>query len=343
MIPYVVFFGLVAAMALKMRQNLSLALFLLVIFMVGLRHEVGGDWRQYIDIFESYAGESMTSLLSGSEPGYAVVNGLANQLGWGLYGANFLCAFIFTYGLWQFCKAQPLPVLALAVAIPYLVIVVAMGYTRQGVAIGLGMLALLSLERQQWFRFIGLVLLAASFHKTAVVLLGLALALSGGGWWWRIPLMSVVGYFAYQSILAESLDKYLLNYEQAGYQSQGAAIRVVMNALPAMLFLYWHKTLQLTDTQRRLWQLISYISLVMVVALLIATSSTAVDRIALYLIPLQLFVWSRLPLRYGRLSRRWVQYVVFYSFAVLMVWLVFAGHAFAWIPYQFYPFVLLFS
>lgn len=341
MIPYVVFFGLVAAMAWKMRQSLSWALFLLVVLMVGLRHEVGGDWRQYIDIFESYSGETMAGLLVGSEPGYALVNGVANQLGWGLYGANFLCALVFTFGLWQFCKAQPLPVLALAIAIPYLVIVVAMGYTRQGVAIGLGMLALLSLERQQWFRFIGFVLLAASFHKTAVVLLGLALALSGGGWWWRIPLMSVVGYFAYQSILAESLDKYLLNYEQAGYQSQGAAIRVAMNALPALLFLYWQKTLLLTDTQRRLWRLISYISLVMVLALIVAISSTAVDRIALYLIPLQLFVWSRLPLRYGRLSSRWVQYVVLYSFAVLMVWLLFAGHAFAWVPYQFYPFIWL--
>lgn len=343
MIPYLLLFSIFAAQAWRLRSGLAWGLFLPMTLMVGLRHEVGGDWLQYIAIFDRHAIEALAELLASSEPGYALMNGLSSQLDWGAYGTNFLCALIFTYGLWQFCRVQPLPALAITVAIPYLVIVVAMGYTRQGVAIGFGMLALLSLERQQWFRFVALVLLAATFHKTAVVLLGLALALSGGGWWWRLPLMSIVAFFAYQSILAESLDNYLLNYEQAGYQSQGAAIRVAMNALPALLFLRWQNTLQLTDTQKRLWRLMAYISLAMVVALMVASSSTAVDRIALYLIPLQLFVWSRLPLRYGRLNSTWVKYIVLYSLAVLMVWLLFAGHSFAWMPYQFYPVVWLFS
>ena len=343
MIPYLLLFALTATLALKLRTQLSVPLFVLVTLMIGLRHDIGGDWLQYIYIFERHSEETLAEWLSSSEPGYALVNGLSHQLGWSFYGVNFLCALIFTYGLWQFCKAQPLPALALTVAVPYLVIVVAMGYTRQGVAIGLGMLALLALEREQWLRFAAYVLLAATFHKTAVVLFGLALALTSGGWWWRLPLMGVVALVAYQSILASSVDNYLLNYEQAGYQSQGAAIRVAMTALPAVLFLLWQNRLQLTDAQRRLWRLLSYVSLFMVLALVLANSSTAVDRIALYLIPLQLFVWSRLPLRNNRLSHVWVNYVVLYSLAVLLVWLLFAGHAFAWLPYQFYPLVWLLS
>lgn len=343
MIPYLLLFAVTATMALKLRTQLSFVLFITVCLMIGLRHEVGGDWVQYVDIFERHSEESFAELMSSSEPGYAFLNGLSHQLGWNFYGVNFLCAVIFTYGLWRFCQAQPLPALAITVAIPYLVMVVAMGYTRQGVAIGFGMLALLALERDQWLRFVVYVLLAALFHKTAVVLFGLALALTGGGWWWRLPLMAGVGYMAFQSILADSIDNYLLNYEQAGYQSQGAAIRIAMNALPALLFLYWHKQFPLTDQQRRLWRLLSYVSLFMVVALLVANSSTAVDRVALYLIPLQLFVWSRLPLRHNQLSRPTVKLVVLYSLAVLLVWLLFAGHAFAWLPYQFYPWVWLLS
>lgn len=343
MIPYVALFGAAAYGALKGRLRLGWLLFFPFVFFIGLRHEVGGDWLQYLVIYERLGSLSISLLLQNSEPGYALLNGFSFSLGWGAYGTNLFCALIFCYGLWQFCKSQPLPALALVVAVPYLIIVVAMGYTRQGVAIGLGMLALLSLERQHWFRFAGYVLLAATFHKTAIILLGLALMLSGRGWWWRIPLMAIIGYFAYEAILADSLDNYLLNYEQAGYQSQGAAVRVAMNALPAILFLYWRNTWQLAETQKRLWTLMAFAAIFMVVALIVVNSSTAVDRLALYLIPLQLFVWSRLPIANYRVRKTWVQLVVFYSFVVMMVWLLFAGHSFAWLPYQFYPLVWLFQ
>jgi hypothetical protein len=64
--------------------------------------------------------------------------------------------------------------------------------------------------------------------------------------------------------------------------------------------------------------------------------------VALYWIPLQLFVLSRLPdtmAQQPELNAIWTRLVVAYSAAVLFVWLFFATHAFAWLPYQFYPWV----
>jgi hypothetical protein len=65
-------------------------------------------------------------------------------------------------------------------------------------------------------------------------------------------------------------------------------------------------------------------------------SSTAVDRLALYLIPLQLFVGSRLPdTRLFDLDpETWKQLLVLFSLAVLLVWLLFASHARFWLPYR---------
>jgi hypothetical protein len=65
-------------------------------------------------------------------------------------------------------------------------------------------------------------------------------------------------------------------------------------------------------------------------------SSTAVDRLALYLIPLQLFVGSRLPdtRLFGIPPATWNQLLIAFSFAVLIVWLLFAGHSSAWLPYR---------
>ena len=69
---------------------------------------------------------------------------------------------------------------------------------------------------------------------------------------------------------------------------------------------------------------------------LISFLYTAVDRVAPYLILLQLFVFARLPdvLRRGRSIRMWVIAVAVYYAAVLLLWLNFATHAFAWVPYN---------
>ena len=80
----------------------------------------------------------------------------------------------------------------------------------------------------------------------------------------------------------------------------------------------------------------SVFALASVAWLLISSLSTAVDRVALYLILLQLFVFARLPnvLGRGRSIRMWVTAVVVYYAAVLLLWLNFAIHAFAWVPYH---------
>ena len=60
-------------------------------------------------------------------------------------------------------------------------------------------------------------------------------------------------------------------------------------------------------------------------------SSTAVDRLALYVMPLQIAVLSRFPLIFGR--RMGTLIVVLYSLAIEFVWLNFATNARYWIPY----------
>ena len=88
MMPYVLLYAVVASMAFRVRQGLGVGLLVFVVLMVGLRHEVGGDWLTYIEIFDRYADQSFAALMSVSEPGYALLNGLSARLGWSFYGAN---------------------------------------------------------------------------------------------------------------------------------------------------------------------------------------------------------------------------------------------------------------
>ncbi len=318
--------------------------FVLLVLMIGLRHEVGGDWVIYFEDVESLADGSTLTSPRLQDPAFALLNWFAVQLGLGVYFVNLLSAIFFSWGLLVFCRAQPRPWLALAVAVPYLITVVAMGYTRQGVAIGVAMLAMVALGQGNTLRFMLWIALAAVFHKSAVVLVPLAILASSRRRLFTLLWVAISGFVLFVLLLQESVDFLIYGYVQSQYQSSGAAIRIAMNVVPGVLFLFLSKRFQLTTQQRSFWTWMSWGALFFVALLTVSPSSTAVDRVALYWIPLQLFVMSRLPNALGQREGKnalWVYAVVAYSAAVHFVWLMFADTAFAWLPYQFYPWIWL--
>lgn len=322
------------------------AIFWLLVLMIGLRHKVGGDWFVYINHIEMFANMPMQEALSQQDPAYGLLNWLAAETGLGIYFTNTVCAVLFSWGLVAFCRVQPRPWLALVVAVPYLVTVVAMGYTRQGTAIGLTMLGLVALSNRKILRFVVFVALGATFHKSAVVLVPLAILAGTKGKIWTTLWVGLSTLLLFRLLLQDSVDTLTVNYIDAGYDSAGAAVRVSMNAVPAALFLFYRRRFVMPQSDRTFWTWMSLGALAFVGWLLVSPSSTAVDRMALYWIPLQLFVWSRLPDALGQRNDQnalWVRAVVLYSATVLFVWLFFAVHAGSWLPYQFYPWVWFFK
>ena len=354
MLPYWILFALPAWLAIKNRpvplsaskswSQLWWVMFFFLLLMVGLRHQVGGDWGNYTPKIDAVKYSSLQDVLKGSEAGYNLLNWLAAQSALEIYFVNTLCALFFTWGLIAFCRIQPRPWLALLVAVPYLVIVVAMGYTRQGTAIGFGMLGLVALSDRRIFRFVLFVALAATFHKTAVLLVPLAALSNPRKKLWNTFWAVVFFMLLYSFFMESSVKAYQHGYLENEYMSAGAAIRVAMNAVPATLFLLFRKRFVLSKTDRLLWTFVSVLALVFVVLLQVSPSSTAVDRVALYIIPLQLVILSRVPDAFGKSeigSKNLVMLVILYSALVQLVWLLFATHASYWLPYQFYPWVWL--
>ena len=146
----------------------------MLVLIIGLRHEVGGDWSIYLEMLESYIDGSDDGQNGFQDPAYILLNILAARSGLGVYLINLLSAVFFSWGLYVFCRAQPRPWLALVVAVPYLITVVAMGYTRQSAAIGIAMLAIVALGQGRTWRFMLWIALAALFHKSAIVLVPMA-------------------------------------------------------------------------------------------------------------------------------------------------------------------------
>ena len=320
--------------------------FVLLLLLVGWRHHVGGDWGNYLPTIDAALQLSFAEGIAQSgDTAYNALTWLSAHAGAGIYGVNLVCALVFAYGLMVFCQNSPRPWLSLTVAVPYLVIVVAMGYTRQGVAIGLVMLALVALDKGSMAKFLAWVLVAALFHKTALILIPMAIFSGRKNWVALAGVMLTVMLLLFL-LVAEYVDYLVAGYITDQYASSGAAIRIAMNAVPAVVFLLFRQRFDLTDAQRIFWTWMSFGGVAFIGLLAISPSSTAVDRVALYWIPLQLYVWSRWPAAMARnhnAQLHWVAGVLLYSLVVQFVWLFYADHSHLWVPYQFYPWVWVWS
>ncbi len=334
--------------ASKRWSNSWKCFFVLLVLMIGLRHEVGGDWANYLSNLEATSDSTLSDALAGTngDLGDSILNWIAAKSGLGIYLVNFVYATIFSFGLLTFCRNQPRGWLALSVAVPYLITVVAMGYSRQGVAIGFIMLGLVALEKKNVLKFIVWVTFAALFHKSAVILMPLALLARTKNRILTLFLGLTTSALLFLLILQEHVAALVTNYVISEYQSSGAAVRVAMNALPAVLFLLIRKRFRLSAAEQSFWTWVAAGALAFVVLLYFSTASTAIDRVALYWIPLQLYVWSRLPDalgRQGNANAGWVFVVLLYCAVVYYVWLFYANHSTYWLPYKFYPWVKLWS
>lgn len=342
MTPYWIIFAIPALFSLstyKATRELRVLTFTIVatlfILMIGLRYEVGGDWDSYLNYIKMMNGISLLEAMAINDPAYMALNWLSAQLEFGIYGVNLVCGVLFMFGLVKFCQDQPLPWLALTVATPYLLIVVAMGYSRQGVALGLALWALYELQNKKIVRFLIFIVFAALFHKSATILLPLMQIHTSKNSKTRNLLFLLLAIFVTTVLVIDTISSQWQNYVEAQMQSEGGAIRMWMNVLPAtILFACRRKWERMWPQSIEIWKWLAIASIACVP--LQALASTAVDRLALYITPLQLVVYSRFPLM---LSGHWraasLMAILLLYGVVLFVWLNFSTNAIgSWVPYK---------
>jgi hypothetical protein len=303
--------------------------------LIGFRYKIGGDWLTYQAYFDWRGGGPNAP--TAEDPGYQFINWLAQQANVQIWAVNFICGAIFTWGLFRLCLAQSDPWLSVLVAVPYMVIVVAMGYTRQAVALGVLMAGLAAIERgASTLRFSIYTAAAAVFHRTAVMALPIVALSSRRNRAINYLIGIAAAILLYDIFLGKSLDTFLQNYVHRGYSSSGAGIRLAMNFVAAMVLVVANRRLGFNETEWRIWRNFSVASIILLIGLFFSPSSTAIDRMSIYVMPLQIAVLSRLPLVIrpqviGRLL------VILYLAAVQFTWLNFAQHSQFWVPYRFFP------
>ncbi|PLK27155.1 EpsG family protein [Novosphingobium sp. TH158] len=303
----------------------------------GLRHETGGDWDTYTLMHEEIALGSALDAMTTTDPLFGLLNWISAQLGMGLYLVNGVCCLLLGMGTVQVAARMREPWLGILFAVPYLLIVVGMGYVRQGAAIGMMLMALASLDNSRTLKTIALMAIGTLFHSSASLLFPMF------GWALvrRNKLLAVasmvVGAALFAAFFLPQLDKLELGYLEQEYDSGGAATRILMSLLPSMLVLARWRHFGASARVRSVWIAIALANFAALGALAVSSSSTAVDRIALYFSVIQIAAFGEIRALAGvsdSMATGVRIALVGLAAMIQAVFLIFATHAYLWVPYQ---------
>ena len=340
---------------IKFDKNINYILWaivgLLCILIVGLRFQVGGDWDNYLFKLDQarlidFGIAEITQSSFGNAIGYMIINWLALQLGGGIYFVNTFCATAFIVGLVLFCRKQPFPWVALAVAIPYMTCAVAMGYTRQSAAIGFFLMGLSILRPGNELKYFVLILLGSLFHLSVIITLPLIILAREKIHWLAYPLTGLFLYAVFNMLTqittrggASMVEGMTIIWEYTRTrQSAGGALRTYLNAIPVFVALFYWNRIKMISTDYKIIKWMAIACLVAIPALSIGP--TLIDRLGLYLMPVQVALWPRLIAvqRTTLLRSTWASMIIAFYGLVLYVFFHYAVHSHLWIPYRMWPF-----
>jgi hypothetical protein len=314
-------------------------LFGLTLF-VGMRYHTGADYDGYELIYKNTMMLSLSKMLEATDRGFYTLVWALHQIDVEMWLLNLVCAIIFMVGLGRFAREMPNPWLTVVIALPYLIFVIAMSGIRQASAIGLFYLSIVAYRERRLVAAIFWLCAAASFHASAIVMLGVA-GLSFSRNKFQAGLIILLTIFVGYYVLSATFDIYTVRYGTKQIQSSGTIYRVLMNLAAAIPYLILRKRFPvLGEHETKFWTNMSWRAIASLPAAAVVTSSTALDRFGLYLFPLQTYALSWLPMMFsknGRNTKGWTILIVGYSALILLVFLGYGVNAKSSIPYRIYP------
>lgn len=144
------------------------------------------------------------------------------------------------------------------------------------------------------------------------------------------------GYYFIDNFVLSVFDVYQVGYLSTNLASSGSLIRIILCVIPSLIFIFNLNKFKISKIFKNIFFVIALLSILSLVALRFTPSSTAIDRLALNLLPIQVLVASHIPdmgiFNIDKFASKFL--IVLSVFFILSIWLIFATHAFCWIPYR---------
>lgn len=312
-------------------------IFFLSIF-IGFRYEIGGDWVIYQNFFDNISEIKFNQIIV-SSPIYVLINKIAFYSNINFVGVNFICSIIFMFSLAYFLQNSKNRWLALAISFPIIIVVLGMGYTRQGLAFSFCLLLIRSLEDKKIFLSFIYVIVAILTHKSALFVTSLLIFLNF--WYYKkyhylfISILIPLFFLIFYSINYKHLIYFYIGEGQHMF-SYGSFPRAILITIIAITFLLFRKKFKNMTN----YQVFIYSSFCIIILFLLPFSflaSIVSDRLLFYLYPLKLALFSFANLKDKKI-RSVIYLITFVYYFYFISWLSFGVNSFSWVPYKFVVF-----
>ncbi len=341
MTPYVLMLALPGVLALLgIRRSRVALLFVALVYwlLISLRFHVGSDWNSYVHMLGTTARQDLSAVLTGREPAFYSLLWVAAQLGFGIGLVNAVSAFVFCWGFFAMARRCYEPLLAVVVATPVLVVVIAMSATRQAIAIGIICYLFASWGRLRTRGRTMTVIIASLFHFSAlfnIVFVAIASKLSFVA---RVAmtLALAVAVTGVIYLFPSRFEFYSSSYGAGPRQvvASGALAHLLFLAAPILPYFLFRRQWRHMFGENKLFDNVA----IAVVALipLIWVASAAALRFSLYFWPVAMYAAGGLPALIRTRGAAWTYrlLIVVASMAILILWLQYSNHAIHYLPYQ---------
>ena len=316
------------------------SIFFLSIF-IGLRFEIGGDWVIYKNFFNHLNYKNINlNFKEFLDYGmlYVAINKIAYYLGIQFVGVNLLLALIFMHSLSNFIKDSDNRWLALAISVPIIILILAMGYMRQGLAFAFSLYLIKNLENKKLSLAYIYLIFAILSHKSAIILSIFILfyVIYYRKYFQLVALILIPTFFAL--LFFDKFSHLFYFYVGSGQHmlALGSVPRsLLLVIVAALFFILKNKYLDMTNYQFFFYKWMSYLIIIMFPFAVIA--SVATDRMLLYLYSLKLALIS-----FAKLKNVKINIIIFILVSIyffyLLVWSFYGVNSLSWLPYNFLDF-----
>ena len=161
----------------------------------------------------------------------------------GIYGVQLICAIIFIISLNIFLSSLKDYELGLIIFIPVGIIIGAMGYVSQTLALSFGMLAINSINKRQFVSYLIFVLLGILSHISGLFFLIFSLAYFKFNIQniIKVSIIGIIFFLILYLLNKEEIDRTIYYYLGAGKHliSLGALPRYFFSIISSLLFLFY--------------------------------------------------------------------------------------------------------
>lgn len=321
----------------KLSRLFDFSIIIILTLFVGFRFEIGVDWATYQIIFNDLNRLPLLESILIGDPAYSLINWLVGGLGGAVWHVNLICGAIFAFSLVRFCRLFEFPAVAMLAVFPLLIVITAMGYTRQATAIAFVMIAIVSFDGRFHWRWVGWLIVGLMFHRSVFILFPLFIISASRNRTTSLIIGGGIGSFLLLNVVLRGLSETLNLYIGGDLESSGTTFRIAIGALAAAMLFMVPNRQAVFGPRYLLWRNMSLFSLALVPLTVVAPSATIIDRIGILLIPLQAAVFGALVTSQKEsLGLRLAATIAAALFAgvILGGWFGYAQFASYWLPYR---------